>query len=237
MKYFFRPLVLGSFIFLFISNAEGQDNKPVTKKTYSEWNLRTNLSSWWDYDAGLSLGTGYRWNDRLSLSVEPTWIFYNPFANTGEFIDPSGIRIRADVKYYISRRKRGMPEFFVSPELHYKDVRTRKEDLFGINCQNGQCAFFQTANYTEIKKEWGGFLKLGLITQFPFARGHRWFLEFYGGLGAKTLKFKEINLPAGGSFINPPIRDIFNLNSDNDRNTVNRPLLPAGIRIYFIINP
>jgi len=238
MKKNFRILFLISVFLFNLFAGYGQDKMPVQNNSYSEFNLRTNLSSWLDYDAGLSLGVGYRWSDRLSVSVEPTWIFYNPFiSNRDDLIFPSGVRIRSDLKYYISRRNKGKPEFFISPELHYKYTRTKKEDLFGINCQNGQCAYFQNAVYTEIKEEWGAMLKLGLITQFPFASNQRWFLEFYGGLGAKTLHFKEINLPVGGSFINPPNRDFLNFNRDADRNTLSRPLVPSGIRLFFIINP
>lgn len=235
MKYFLFygvALFIGSFSW-FSSLAQ---EKSANGFHYPEWNLRTNLYSWLDYDAGPSLGAGIRWSDRFSAAIEPTWIFYNGFVtDPDQVIIPRGIRIRADLKYYLSRRKNRGPEFYIAPEGHFKSVRTQKEDLFGINCQGGQCAYFQKAVYTESKKETGAMLLAGMITKFPFVRNRRWFLEFYGGVGAKNLTFKELNLPVGGSFVSPPNRDFLNFRFAVNRENISRPMLPGGLRLFYIL--
>lgn len=235
MKYPFL-LLAAFFNGLLHALPSAAQEKKAGNFSYPEWNLRTNLYSWLDYDAGLSLGAGIRWSNRFSAAIEPTWIFYNGFVtNPDQVIVPSGYRIRADLKYYITRRRSRGPEFYIAPEWHYKSVRTKKEDLFGINCQGGQCAYFQTAVYTESKKEIGGMLLAGLITKFPFVKNQRWFLELYGGLGAKALKFKELNLPTGGVFVNPPDRDFLDFQFDDRRENVSRPMIPGGLRLFYIL--
>lgn len=236
MKKQIRSLSELLLITVFSLSLQAQEKSPGASFRYPEWNLRTNLSSWADYDAGPSLGAGVRWSNRLSMAVEPTWIFYNGFVtDQWNRVVPYGVRLRADLKYYITRRRSRGPEFYVAPEWHFKSVRTKKEDLFGINCQNGQCAYFQNAVYTEKKREIGGMLLAGLIVKVPYIKNQRWFFEFYGGIGAKSMNFKEINLPVGGVFVNPPDRDFLDLQFDSDRSTVSRPMLPGGLRLFYLL--
>ena len=76
-------------------------------------------------------------------------------------------------------------------------------------------------------------VKLGLLTPVPFVNNGRWLLELYGGLGAKVLKFRETDLPVGGSFVFPPFRTF---GSNTDRNTIHLPLLPVGIKLIFVLD-
>ncbi|MCY7310672.1 MAG: hypothetical protein LH619_07830, partial [Chitinophagaceae bacterium] len=181
----------------------------------------------------IMLGVGYRWSNRFSAAIEPTWIFYNGFTieNNGKTI-PSGIKIRCDLKYHLSKKRRKRnPDFFIAPEFHYKYTKTQKEDLFGINCVSGQCAYFQDAVYTDVKNEIGGIIKLGLITRFPFVTNNRWLLEMYGGAGIKRLNFRETNLPVGGAFVNPPGRTPFGQPS----NGFGLPMIPVGFKLIFVL--
>ncbi|MDZ4795557.1 MAG: hypothetical protein SGI83_14855 [Bacteroidota bacterium] len=214
-------------------SAPAQDHKAVREFSYPELNLRTSLTSYLDHDAGIMLGLGYRWSDHFSVAIEPTWIFYNGFdIDREEKIFPKGWKIRTDIKYHFTNRRKKMVDFFIAPEFHYKNVKTEREAEFGINCQNGQCDYFQQSIYTEVKKETGGLLKIGLMAPFPFVKSDQLLFEFYTGLGAKIQRFTETDLPVGGSFLNPPLR---NFTSNTDRDRVNLPILPFGLKIIFIL--
>jgi hypothetical protein len=214
--------------------AAAQNRKIANESADLGFNLRTSLTSYFDYDAGIMLGVGYRWSNRFSAAIEPTWILFNASnVNQDEIIIPKGIKLRADIKYHFSKRRR-KADFFIAPEFHYKNVKTEKEATFGINCQNGQCAFFQDALYTEGKKETGGLLKLGLLTPFPFVKNDNLLLEIYGGfLGVKIQKFTESDLPIGGSFFTPPERSI--IFPTNERNIATLPIIPFGLKVVFLL--
>ncbi len=226
MKIFrLKLFALVSTVFVF-TNVHAQ-----SKSThYPEWNVRTSLTSYFDYNAGIMLGVGCRWSDRFSAAFEPTWIFYNSFSSETEAkVYPSGIKIRTDVKLYLNKR-RGKVDFFLAPEYHYKYVESQKQGNFGINCIGGSCAYFQDAYYTEIKKEHGGLLKIGLNCWFPFVNDPRLQLEFNTGFGAKTRTFRETNLPSGGSFIGGPNRNGVFIGTDRGV-----PLIPFGLKMLFIL--
>ena len=218
----YLPVITG---LLFSLNVSSQKNKQNYQGSYPEFNLRTSLTSFIDLDAGMMLGVNYRWSDRFSASFEPTWIFYSLYTDRAIETTPSGFKIRSDLRYHLLKRNVRSPDFYIAPEFHYKHVRSEKEDLFGINCQNGQCAYFQNAVYTDIRNEIGGFLKIGLITPMPFVKNNRWLIEMYVGAGAKRLDFKETDLPLGGSFVDLPNRTPFGRPSSG----FGLPMLPAGL--------
>jgi hypothetical protein len=231
MKKYFLPLPV-LFILLFPFLVSAQTDKKKYNASFREFSLRTSLTSYFDFDAGIMLGANYRWSERLSASIEPTWIFYDAFNSAREYKNfPSGIKIRADFRYHFEQSRNESPDFFIATELHYKYTKSDKEDLFGINCQNGQCAFYQNAIYTDTKNEIGGLIKMGMITPFPFVENDRWQLEFYAGFGFKQLDFKETNLPLGGSFVNLPNRGPFGQQSDH----FSVPAMPGGIKLVFIL--
>lgn len=234
MKRFFLVLTLLSDLFFSVI-ATAQNNNKFDAGTHPELSLRTSLHSYFDYDAGIMLGINYHWTEKFSASLEPTWIFYNGFSEgKEEKIYPSGIKIRTDIRYHFPKRRKKGLDIFMAPELHLKFVRTRRLDDFGIDCQNGQCAFIQEAVYTEIKNEIGGIFKIGAIAPLTFINKGRWFLEAYGGFGLKQQKFRETDLPAGGSFINPPNHSFIRWDiTSNGRNIIAVPLFPVGLKLVF----
>lgn len=233
MKYFF-PLLTGTALFFLCPELSAQNRKD--EKKISSFNIRTSLLSWAEYDAGVMLGVNYRWSRNFSASLEPTWIFFCPYETNGRRLSPSGIKIRSDLRYHFPKKNRNSLEGFLGPEFHYKHTSTEREDVFGINCQNGQCAYFQEAVYTQLKNEWGGLLKAGIIAPLGFiSKKDRLFLEMHLAVGAKKLIFKEVDLPLGGSFRNPPFRGGLGFNDGTDRNRFVVPLLPVGFKLVLAI--
>lgn len=233
MKLFLPAL----FILLFSVTSSGQKFSKIVNNAYKEFSLRTSLTSFFDYDAGIMLGINYRWAKHFSASLEPTFIFYNGFKTDGdETIYPAGIKIRSDIRYHFGKKRTRSMEGFLAPEFHYKHTTTKKEDLFGVNCQNGQCAYFQNAIYKELKNEIGFLFKTGIIAPLTFiSKDDRLFLEIHAGVGVKQLKFRETDLPTGGSFVNPPDRSLLGFGVTTDLNTYSRPMLPAGLKLIFIL--
>lgn len=236
MKNFFLPMPAIVGLLLSIS-VTAQKSSQGDEGSYPQISFRTSLTSYLDYDAGIMLGINYRWSKNFSASFEPTWIFYNGLVtDPDQQIFPFGFKIRSDFRYHFDKRNNRGPDFFVAPELHYKYTKTKKEDRFGINCQNGQCAYFQNAVYSELKNEIGGIIKAGLITPLTFiSKSDRLLLEMSTGFGIKQLRFKETNLPVGGSFVNLPERALLSIGNQTNRNTYTRPMLPAGFKLIFLL--
>jgi hypothetical protein len=217
-------------LFVCSSTLVKAQNKTITSGySYPEFNIRTSLTSMLEYDAGIVIGGGMRWSDRFSASLEPAWIFYNSFASDGSRDELSGIKLRADLKYYISKRKEGRTDWFIAPEVHFKKVRAWRTTEFGINCVGNQCAFFQTATYKQIKSEAGGLFKLGMTRAFS-RHDQRFQYEIYTGFGVKGRQFRDKDLPPGGSFLNDwrPAGIFFDYYS---------PVvvtMPAGLKFLFV---
>lgn len=233
MKHFLPAL----FILLVPFTSSAQKVSKIVNNAYKELSLRTSLTSFFDYDAGIMLGVNYRWAKHFSASLEPTFIFYNGFKTDGDVtIYPTGIKIRSDIRYNFGKKRVRSLEGFLAPEFHYKYTSTKKEDLFGINCLNGQCAYFQQGIYKELKNEVGVLFKMGIIAPLTFiSKDDRLFLEIHGGVGAKQLKFKETDLPTGGSFVNLPNRSLLGFGTTTDRTTYSRPMLPVGLKLIFVL--
>src|SRR5260221_1692122 len=139
---------------LYLSSAS-QEKNPF----HSVITLRTNPFSFVEVDAGAMLGIGYQFLPKWSVSIDPMIIFYSPYKFNREYPDErepvSGHKIRGDIKYYFRDFNYGKRGGFIALEFHYKKVTVKKWDSFGMNCVNGQCDFFQRAQYGEEKKEEG----------------------------------------------------------------------------------
>lgn len=191
--------------------------------------LRSNPFSFIEIDGNVMIGIGYQWHRRWAATLEPGYIFFSPYNNSenNERTAVSGIKIRTDLRLYFDKPRKGDLNTFIAPEFHYKYVEAKKWDDFGINCLGGQCDYYQKAQYKEVKKEIGASVKLGTILPLW---SDQWSIELYGGLGFKFRKFKETDLPIGGSFVTEPDRNNFFNAADED---AAYPLLPAGFKIIF----
>jgi hypothetical protein len=224
--------------FNFSGLVSAQIKKEIESPEFPQLSLRTSLTSYLDEDAGVMLGINYRWAEKFSASFESTWIFYNPLFRddfTSKPLRPKGYKLRADLKYHFPQRIFRDMEVFIAPEFHFKYTRTLRNAVFGINCQGGNCAYFQNADYIEIKHETGGLLKIGVLAPVRFIDNNRWFIELYGGLGYKHMKYRETDLPIGGSFTNLPGRSFLDLGMITNRNEFGYPMLPGGLKVIFIL--
>ena len=221
----FPLLILVFLFFTFKSFAQKSNEKfsPVIT-------LRTNLFSFAESDAGIMLGIGYQWSRRFSATLDPTFIFFNPYQSIDDNGQPFGIKIRTDIRLYFDKFILGLQRIFIAPELHFKHITTKKWATFGINCIGQSCSYYMYDIYKEVKNEIGAALKMGIITQLD--KKKRWILEFYGGLGFKVNYFKDKDVPLGGLFMPEPSHtDIFFGFPEN----VAVPIFPGSIKISYCI--
>lgn len=184
--------------------------------------LRTNLLSFAELNAGIMIGARFQWTKKFSATIDPTFIFFNPYINrNSDQFHPLGIKIRADVRYHFDI-------FFIAPELHFKKVTTRKWSSFGINCTGQNCDFFMLDIYREQKTESGVSVKAGL--DLPLDKKNRLSLEIYGGLGIKYNYYKRKSIPTGGSFFPTEPRPD-NLLGIPEGNAI--PIMPASLKISY----
>ena len=213
------------FLLLLFTNCFSQIDE---KGSYPEKaiTLRTNPFSFLQRDAGVMIGVNYRWKPRWSATVDPKFIFYGiPRFSDNDLRYPLGVRVKTDIRYHF--KESDFLNFYVAPELVYGYVRTRSTTTFGINCVNGNCAYYMQEKYTEIKKERGGALKFGMIGPVR-KRNPNWKLDFYWGIGVSFFDFKYKNIPAGGSFERQPVPEysLGNINIDGSNLTI-----PVGLTI------
>ena len=214
--------------FLTCKSLCGQEGNEDFQKTIS---IRTNPLSILELDGGIMLGVNYQWSERFSVTADPMFIFTSLYRTSSgnSKLHPTGIKLRLDARYHFKHFLFNLSEVFIAPEFHYKHVNTKKWDNFGINCIGLQCNYYQYARYNEIKDEMGGSLKMGFLVPLGKDNWH-WGMEFYAGLGVKVSKFKDTDLPVGGSFLNPPIHEeLFGFRDDQ----IVSPLFPASVKIIY----
>ncbi len=193
--------------------------------------LRTTPLSLIEHDAGIMLGVGYKWNRNWSAALDPTYVFFAPLDNdfNTDPIKRKGLKIRADVRYHLRAQVKGKWGAFLSPEVHFKNINTYRWTTFGINCFGGNCAYYQYAEYRQIRKELGGGVKFG--TEVPLTP--KFIMEVYAGLGLKQIHFQEKDIPTGGSFLEVPERDqMFGGGGDK----IMQSYLPMGVKFALQIN-
>jgi len=195
--------------------------------------LRTNPFSFLQRDAGIMVGLNYRWHSRWSATIDPKFIFYSiqSFAVNMDPRSPLGVRIKTDIRYHIKKFILGFENVFIAPEAVFGYVRTRSSAEFGINCTAGNCAYYTLQKYTEIKKEAGGAIKIGMIGPIK-KKNENWKLELYSGIGVSFFDFQERGIPAGGSFVRPPLHDDILGRLDEDEPNI---MIPFGLIITYRI--
>lgn len=222
------------FLLLNISVATLAQKKDKDLKPLPSFSLRTNPLSVIEMDGNLMLGAGVRITERWGLNIEPGYIFWRPYAdrNPDEKETASGIKLRTELRFFLNEYERKV-HVFVGAEFHYKYVDYGRWEDFGINCIGGMCDYNQRAQYRLQKKEIGGAAKFGMM----FPMGSRMSGEVYVGLGAKVSKYKESDLPPGGSFINPPDHDdipIMITDGTQEEDPAS-PLIPFGFKLVYRI--
>jgi Protein of unknown function (DUF3575) len=219
---------LTAIVLLFSSSVDSNAQTNLKETGLHNITLRLNPLSFLETDGNIMLGAGYQLHRRWAITIDPGYIFFRPYDNPeNRSSDVSGIKIRSDIRFFFIKSRSGRYIFFAGPEFHYKYVSAKKWGDFGINCLGGMCDYYQKGEYKEVKKETGASVKMG--TLIPIFN-NRWKLELYSGLGFKFKRFKETNLPVGGSFINQPDHDIFFINNDEDAAYL---MIPAGIKIIY----
>jgi len=195
--------------------------------------FRTNPFSVLEYNAGIMLGINYRWDKRWSATVDPTFVFYTIQTSiNGLPADrPLGARVKFDLRYHIRNFIWGFENVFISPEAVFSYIRTKKTETFGINCTGPNCTYYMIDDYTEIKKEKGGAIKIGLTG--PIKKNNdNWKLELFLGVGLSFFNIEEKGIPTGGSFvILPSYRDNQGFIREDEPNI----MLPFGLKISYRI--
>jgi len=194
--------------------------------------LRTNPFSFLQRDAGIMVGLNYRWHPRWSATIDPKFIFYAIQSPVNmDSRNPLGVRVKTDIRYHIRNFIWGFENIFIAPEAVFSYVRTRSTAEFGINCTGGNCAYYTVQKYTEIKKEAGGAIKIGMIGPIKKRNGN-WKLELYSGIGVSFFDFQERGIPTGGSFVRPPTHEDGLGRLDEDEPNI---MIPFGLIITYRI--
>ena len=221
-------IIIFLLIFSLISVCSAQTN---IEKFIPSFSLRTNLLSFAEIDGGIMLGARYQWAKKISVTIDPTLIFFSPYRSQNSAdLKTSGIKIRADIRYHFEKFLLNLPGVFIAPEFHFKKAGIGKTTTFGINCVGQTCNYYMEAEYKEIKNEIGGSLKLGI--DLPLDKKERFSFEIYGGLGVKVNHYTYKSIPAGGSFLSGENihQDFFNI---ADGKAI--PILPASIKLCYQI--
>ena len=188
--------------------------------------LRTNPFSFFQSDAGIMIGTNYRWSKRWSATLDPKFIFY-AVQQPGNSIGPRkplGVRVKTDIRYHIRN-------VFFAPEFVFGYTSTKTTAEFGIHCVGGNCAYYTLQEYTEIKTEAGAAIKFG-ITGPIRKKNENWKLELYTGFGVSFFDFQEEGIPPGGSFVRPPTHEDGLGTMDEDEPNI---MIPFGLIITYRI--
>ena len=195
--------------------------------------LRTNPFTLVEHDAGIMLGVNYRWTKRWSATFDPTFVFYTTqVSENGSPDKPLGVRAKADIRYHIQQFWGGFENIFISPELVFAYINTKKTGTFGVNCSGPNCAYYRIGDYNEIKKEIGTAIKMGLTGPVK-KRNENWTLELYLGFGFSYFDIQEKGIPEGGSFTDlPTYRDNFGNIIQADSWNV---MVPFGLKVSFRI--
>jgi hypothetical protein len=88
---------------------------------------------------------------------------------------------------------------YASTEFFYNYLEEEKASTFGINCPNGNCDYFQYANYSNIYEDAGVLLKIGSLHEVNIVPGL--FVDMSLGFGYRIRDVYSINKPQGISYI------------------------------------
>lgn len=193
-----------------------------------DWTIRFHPLGLIDADAGINAGAGYRFAPRWTVIGEAGYLFLDPYQRLGYGENLRGWKWRQEIRYHTNRFLFGLRRTFHAVDLLYKQVQYRKETTVGVNCIQGNCAYYMLVNFKEVKKELGIALKGGF--EVPLSRnGGPVSLELYAGLGVKFHQFKAKGIP-------PNTTPVFGTDNEQlpwESEGVPSPYLPGGIKIVY----
>ena len=214
-------------LFVVLAHSYAQIREPEEPQLW----LRTSLVSPFEADGNVMLGLGVQWKSRWAGIVDGGYIFSNLFENNSsdqnELDGVTGLKLRTEFRYYLKDvTSGGRTVWYIAPVFHYKKVSSERSAEFGINCANGNCAYFQIDTYKRIKQEVGGLLTLGTFS--TLFGGDRFAVETFIGLGIKGKKFRNTAFPRGATLFVQPGEGWFSTERDGSF-----PMIPVGIKLSF----
>lgn len=193
-----------------------------------DWTIRFHPLGLLDADAGINFGAGYRFAPRWTTIGEAGYLFIDPYQRLGYGENLRGWKWRQEIRYHTHQFLFGLSRTFHAIDLMYKQVQYQKETTVGVNCIQGNCAYYMLVNYKEIKQEWAMAIKGGF--EVPLSRsGGPLSLELYAGLGVKFLQFRERGIPANTTRVGGESDERLPWESEG----IPAPYLPGGIKIVY----
>lgn len=206
MKY----ILAASFCFFLIS-ASAQK-----KAQEFDYKIAINISplAMADVDNGLMLGAEYRFNPRIALLVDASYLFDSYYFSQPKHV--SGFTIRPTLRHYTKAKK-----VFVQLQGFYKQVDYTLHGWLDKNLVNNVPSYSQLQDFDYRKKVWGINFMGGVLKSIS---SDRFYLDIAGGLG---FRFKE----QGVTEPNSRMRQWAVIGDFNDRITTLS--LPLSVKLAY----
>ena len=156
------------------------------------------------------IGFEHRVYKKLSFGYEYGWV--TPFQASNNFeLDRRGNRFRFESKLYLNTNT--FDFYYFSMQVFKNDLRYNEETVYGINCPDGTCDFFQFAKVTTVFKDFGLLARIGSILYLNQA--NTFFLDGSVGFGFRERNVSFINKPEGTSIISYQNGYLFQQSTEN----------------------
>lgn len=172
-----------------------------------------------------------RLTDNLALQADGGVVIPGFFqTETASAFDKKGFKAKLDLRYYIQPNSKYW-RFYVAPEAYLNFVNYKKEERFGINCEEGECDYFQDITYGMQYREPGVNLKTGAVFHV-----YRFSIDFQAGFGVRFINYTATNKPSGDMYSAWNESDnvfFFNFDPKEKDNTAMSPIV--CIRFGYIL--
>ncbi|RAJ92469.1 hypothetical protein LX87_04799 [Larkinella arboricola] len=88
---------------------------------------------------------------------------------------------------------------YIAVETFFKQLTVLETTAVGRECLDGTCAYFQQGTFPMYRTVWGAHFKLGRQFVLSIPGENRLLLDFYMGLGFRTLSLFRFSNPANGN--------------------------------------
>ncbi|MEQ1553546.1 MAG: DUF3575 domain-containing protein [Ferruginibacter sp.] len=194
---FYRLVLVSVIVFFYSNNLIAQIKK-------NDFYLRTNLLSFIEPDAGITLGGEYFLSQHFSLGVDVGVILYKTidFEERRNLGHPIGYKIKPEIRYYFNKNKTtDKAKMFLAIEGLFLKNTKKNYTALDIRDNNGTFLYQYLGGFNEIKKVKALVVKTGVqIPRFIFKKMK---IEFYAGLGVRKKSFSNKDTPAGATFTIP----------------------------------